>query len=772
MGPRGKTLSLQHLLIEARHSSAGLNMSASSRPPDLQTFDQVFYSRLVDLVRQRFPDISPEKFHNHLRPAIDFFHSICQMSPSHTLFGKQLSQTNSDIRSRIDALASSFASYVVEVEKEVLFLEDRVSYFPEYQKHFPQDSFQRIRNAAYLAFICHYGQERKSEIGPDGKPLPYITHPIRAAFNVQMRQLGLMSEETLSATLLHDVFEDINKSFPVATSKIDPRLLRQRLVRFIDTHVQPPTSPDRSVAKVTRLMEMVDKKSAEQIFLRPPANRTEILMALLYHLSSLTPDEFQQYAPHVLAIKLSDRADNGSTIQGLNSQRYAAIWLETCFVYLWLAESLGMQSCAEWLRDLLQHVQFDDRKKMETARAQSENLHHIPTKFCDRMYEEIEKRGFDRKELFIDFRPRGIRGIDVGSERDSLLVSNDPQHHGIAFNYFVNLVPVCDDPDRNLELGVAVDTIIKELFPVDVDGIFDEQKTSFGKQYTYRSDLPGGVVSLGDLPQDQQKFGYAVTRVFTDRSEFIQSCGKLHGAQLLNDRDARKKLVRLQHTLSSYVEGPIRTIFQIDEASDARRLFNLVQPRIRRKIKRTLQVEDTMPVRSMTPQERAVLLPSVYASFYCFFASHKEQVSLVNQDDPSGRYMSAYLPANAPVLASLLGMDITALLSRPLYAEVERSLVGQDKPSTGDCQDLWDKDDFDAIQDPDDFDCTPFADDSSAGVLRYQVDRGRLDIRPAMFLLARFQKLVHRGLNDVVQRSGITGEVPESVAQIGMDYDH
>jgi len=769
MGPGKKSTFLP--LSTGVRRQPDLKIPAPSSTPDLQAFDRVFYSRLVDLVRQRFPEISPEKFHQHLRPAIDFFHSICQMSPSHTLFGKQLSQVNPDVRAQIDRLASSFANYVVEVEREMLFLEDKVSYFPEYQKHFPEDSFQRIRSAAYLAFICHYGQERKSEIGPDGQPLPYVTHPIRAAFNVQMRQLGLMSEETLSATLLHDVFEDIDKSFPVVASKVNPRLLKQRLEQFINMHVQPPSSSDRSVVKVTRLMEMVDKKSAEQIFLRSPANRTEVLMALLYHLASLTPDEFQQYVPHVLAIKLSDRADNGSTIQGLNSQRYAAIWLETCFVYLWLAESLDMQSCAEWLRDLLQHVQLDDRKKMETARAQSEDLHDIPTKFCDRMYEEIEKRGFDRKELFIDFRPRGIRGIDIETERDSLLVSNDPRHHGIAFNYFINLVPVCNDPSRILDLGMAIESIIQELFPVNVDGIFDEQKTTFGRQYRYRSDLPGGVVSLDDLSQDQDKFGYAVTRIFTDRSEFIQSFGKLHGAQLLNDRDSRKKLVRLQHTLSSYVEGPIRTIFQIDEASDVNQSLDFGQRRVRRKIKRTLQAEDTVPVRSMIPEERAVLLPSVYASFYCFFASHKQQVSLVNNASSSGKYMSAYLPANAPVIASLLGMDITALLSRPLYAEVERSLVGHDASSARNDKDLWDKDDFGGIIHPEDFAYTPFADDSSAGVLRYQVDRGVADIRPAMFLLARLQELVHEGLNSVVQRSGITGEVPRSVAQIGMDYD-
>lgn len=735
--------------------------------PDLQLFDRTFFSQFAQTFQQdrSRPDLDVP--YRQMTPIFQFLSRLHQLSPSKSIFGSALKGPE---RTRfIEQFATRFAIYVRSTENEIGKMQQKVSLLPHPDENFLPGWQARVRNAAYLAFVSQYGQERKSEVDEHGMPAPYIQHPFRASFDVQIGQLGPLREETTEATLLHDVPEDIDKSFLVKYSGFSPDGANALVFDFIQQSVQVHNSKRPDILSVSKLVKAVDKKRAMEILGREPLNRTEVLMCLLYGLAKMPTKDFVRYAPHIITIKLSDRADNGRTIKSLDPKRFSAIWLETCFVYLWLARQFEMNSCVEMLLDLLQHVQSDERERTEASRDSHEQAHQLPAKFRNTIYEKMSSAGFKKEDVHIDFRPRGIRYVNKTTPHDQLFSSPHSEDHSIGFNNFINLIPTCSDPARNSQLAALLASILHDLFPRSVDGIFDEQKTHFGKHYKFLTDLPDDALSVKDLPPGEQKFGYVVARVFADYSDFIlKNYGQLHGAVLLKDRKSLKSVGHLQSTLSSYAEIPVQILREIDDNSDSSfspgRSPNGVSRSVKKRVDATLQDGHVRPSRKFTAAEQQELRTMTYALFYDLFGARKRQVTLVDLKRNPTRYLAGYAPKDAPLAASLLVHNLMALVSKPTYAETDGD------PHKDSNADVWDDQDFSLIEVPEDYSATPFG--SVGDMLRYDCDESVPDLRLAQFLRQELEKGVRRGLERVVAEGHIQGDVPDRVAQIGMDYQN
>ncbi len=740
---------------------------------------RIFDNAFISYAMFEFGGFSPQiDFTDLLRRVQPIFHFIATIHndapPGKQFFGTYFHGTEPKVeqearrKEEIKQFARRFAVYMRVTEEALARTEQQVVIIPNHAEHFRPGWQERLRNAKYLAFVAHYGQYRKSEVDDtDAKsPLPYVWHPFRAEADVLPESFGLLTEETSEATVLHDSMEDVVKGFLMQHYGFSEEEALSYISSFIREHVQPR---DKNAVSIFKLLHAVDNRRAVEILGRKPLNRNETIMCRLYHLSRMPEKEFALYYPHVFAISASDRLQNGRTIETHDPKRFAAIWLETSFVYSWLTRYFKMPNCAESFLDLLQNVNADERLKMEASRDKHELVHQLPEKFCDVIYHAIEQEGFSRDELHITFRPRGIRFLDPESQRDRLLASDDSVDHGIAFNNFVHFIPDCHDPSRNAHLVETLNLLIVQLFPREVPGIFDEEKTPFGEHYRYGSDLPGDTVSLQELPSGKQRFGYGVTRVFQDKADYTRShFGDLHAAVHLQDRNALKKLSRLQRVLQTYVEGPLRTLLFVDAHSEQASLLKRpegVSRYTKRKVRLAMRCDYVLPDKHkpFAPDQQQLLRRIVYALFYLFFQFHKTQINLVNNAVDSNQFIPSFAPEGMPMATALMFHDPEALLRQPIFADVDSNPLKT--TST-----VWSREDLDGLVEKlDDFSGTPFGTGLENGVLRYEADRGVPDHRLAAYVYTVCQKMLSLGLEKFVKEGHIQGDVPQRVATIGME---
>lgn len=730
---------------------------------DFRLFDQTFFSSIISAAPDLPKSVDYQFLLQQLQPIFHFIADLHAAAPSKSFFGSSILDTNR--QATITEFAHRFALYVRATEDAIIRTEEQVAIIPNRSEHFREGWQQRLRSARYLAFVTHYGQYRKGEVDTDGVgPLPYVWHPFRAEADILPESFGLLAEETSSATVLHDSLEDIEKSFLVTKCGFSLKEAREKILHFVSAAIQPKS---KHAVSISQLLYAVDNQRAVEILGRKPMNRTEKMMCRLYHLSRMSERDFERLFPHVFAISASDRLQNGKTIETHNPTRFAAIWLETSFVYPWLTEYFSMPNCTESLRDLLQSVNADERTKRESSRDMHEQVHQLPSKFCEVIFSEIERVGFSREDLHIHFRSRGMRFLDPKSQPDQLLASEDSADHGIAFNNFVNFIPSCRDASKNPQLVKVLRSLIQRLFPRTIDGIFDEQKTDFGKHYQYRSDLPETAVSLQDLPPDEQRFGYVVTRIFDDSADYIRSyLGNLHAAFHLQDKTARKKLLRLQNVFRTYVDGPLRVLLFTDVHSEqpiAIERPSSISSRMRKRIKMIMRSEQFVrPSKPFTFNEQQILRKIAHTFFYLFFGFHKDQVQLINKKENPNAHIPSFAPKGMPISSALIMHDIEALFRMPLFAEVDSD------PREGTTP-VWDKEDFASASQSDDFSRSPFGVGLEGGVLTYEVDRSVSDHRLAFFLDHFCKKMLQCGLEKFVKEGHIQGDVPKQVSEIGLE---
>ncbi len=185
--------------------------------------------------------------------------------------------------------------------------------------YLPKDSTGLIRKAYDFADLCHEGQLRKSGD-------PYIAHPLELALYLSDLRLD---EQTIAASLLHDVVEDCGVSLDNVSAKFGPEVaklvdgvtklaqLDGRIHDPLEAAIDNADDPDRLYAESLRKMLVA---MAEDI--------------------------------RVVLIKLADRLHNMRTLDALPPDKQRRIAQETLDIYAPLAHRLGIWEIKWQLEDL------------------------------------------------------------------------------------------------------------------------------------------------------------------------------------------------------------------------------------------------------------------------------------------------------------------------------------------------------------------------------------------------------------------------------------
>ena len=190
----------------------------------------------------------------------------------------------------------------------------------EVSTYLPEDATSLIRDAYFYAHRCHEGQMRKS-----GEP--YIAHPLEIALFLSS-ELRL-DEETIAASLLHDVVEDCDVSLDELSQQFSPEI-----AKLVD-----------GVTKLTRLDSRIHDPLG---FLPDGSDDPDSLYAesLRKMLVAMAEDI------RVVLIKLADRLHNMKTLDALRPDKQRRIAQETLDIYAPLAHRLGIWEVKWQLEDL------------------------------------------------------------------------------------------------------------------------------------------------------------------------------------------------------------------------------------------------------------------------------------------------------------------------------------------------------------------------------------------------------------------------------------
>ncbi len=216
------------------------------------------------------------------------------------------------------------------------------------KKRSPNDGeLNVIREAFELANEAHKGIRRKS-----GEP--YITHPIAVA-KIVVSEIGL-GYKSVSAALLHDVVEDTDY-----TIKDIQRLFGDKIAELVDGL----TKIDGAIA---------DSNQAE--------NFRRILLTLNNDI-------------RVVLIKLADRLHNMRTLDSMPEHKRSKITGETMYVYVPLAQRLGLYSIKTeleniWLKYSLPNEYNEIKAMIDKTAASHSNV--IET-FSQPVRERLHQRG-------------------------------------------------------------------------------------------------------------------------------------------------------------------------------------------------------------------------------------------------------------------------------------------------------------------------------------------------------------------------------------------
>lgn len=722
-------------------------------------------------------------YHQQLEPIQNFLSTA-----QHRLPGFLLSSSkDSKVREQETlSFADSFAEFIDHIDGDMVQLEVAVMKQPDSEKRFRPGWQSRIRNAAYLAFVSHYGQMRKGEKDQQGKPLQYIEHPRRAAFDAMIHKVGLIDEETFVATLLHDAKEDVSKSIFVQHAGAKKEQALDLIQNFVASeHVQVRSGAD--AIDINKLLDYLDKNHAHDILGRE-ANRTEALMCMLHQFAIMSDEDFLKYGVRTLLVKISDRIDNDATIEKLDPDRFTAIWLETCYFYLSLTRALHMRNCEEWFYDLIERVKSDERSRHQFRRLEDQRIHDLPAQFVERIYAEIERDGFSRDELTIIFRPRGIRFMQ---DREISLESGTAQTNSLRFNNFVNFIPVSKDPERNKKLVMIMQVVLRRLFPHQVPpSQFREASTRFGEKYQYLSDFPlsAALADSGVYPAASARtpnsslkelYGTAGFRIFENYERFCADYyGKPHMALILGDASAEEDLFNLRDNLRSYSSSLLDVLKKIDTLSVPDKDLEGVKGWIRQKyeavmtaFRKPLSSSPSPDTQLYTVAQRNSLRDLVYAFFYNIVLAKKWQATVVDHTSGSpneDEFMPTYGPQGLRFIAGLVPHDITLLTKLPLSVSVEVPPGEEDGGKGRKRRHPLRVTDFSHLRTPAELQVTPYgsAVNKDRGVLHVTNDSTVSDFRLAHFALAE----LNRGLaarRDGIRLDGQIKQFPERILTVG-----
>ena len=205
--------------------------------------------------------------------------------------------------------------------------------------YLPAEAAGLIRDAYEFADFCHEGQMRKS-----GEP--YIAHPLEIAlFLTELR----LDEQTIAASLLHDVVEDCDVSLDELSSRFGPEIAK--LVDGVTKLTQLDSRIHDPISALPMGGDDPDSLYAESL--------RKMLVAMAEDI-------------RVVLIKLADRLHNMRTLAALPPEKQRRIAQETLDIYSPLAHRLGIWEIKWQLEDLafryLNEEKYREISRMLAAR--------------------------------------------------------------------------------------------------------------------------------------------------------------------------------------------------------------------------------------------------------------------------------------------------------------------------------------------------------------------------------------------------------------------
>ena len=240
--------------------------------------------------------------------------------------------------------------------------------------YLPAKAAGLIRDAYEFADLCHEGQMRKS-----GEP--YIAHPLEIAlFLTELR----LDEQTIAASLLHDVVEDCDVSLDELSSRFGPEI-----AKLVD-----------GVTKLTQLDSRIhDPISALPVGGDDPDSLyAESLRKMLVAMAEDI---------RVVLIKLADRLHNMRTLGALPPEKQRRIAQETLDIYSPLAHRLGIWEIKWQLEDLafryLNEEKYREISRMLATRRAVREAY--VTQVSDLLRDRLESEGITAD---VSGRPKNI----------------------------------------------------------------------------------------------------------------------------------------------------------------------------------------------------------------------------------------------------------------------------------------------------------------------------------------------------------------------------
>ncbi len=250
--------------------------------------------------------------------------------------------------------------------------------------YLPAKAAGLIRDAYEFADLSHEGQRRKS-----GEP--YIAHPLEIAlFLTELR----LDEQTIAASLLHDVVEDCDVSLDELSSRFGPEI-----AKLVDG--------------VTKLTQLDSRIHSPPLYSPPEGGRNGSLPVGGDDPDSLYAESLRKMLVamaediRVVLIKLADRLHNMRTLGALPPEKQRRIAQETLDIYSPLAHRLGIWEIKWQLEDLafryLNEEKYREISRMLTARRAVREAY--VAQVSDLLRDQLESEGITAD---VSGRPKNI----------------------------------------------------------------------------------------------------------------------------------------------------------------------------------------------------------------------------------------------------------------------------------------------------------------------------------------------------------------------------
>jgi hypothetical protein len=284
------------------------------------------------------------------------------------------------------------------------YLERQIERFKAILRTFQSDSFakfqpgwqDRIKKAAYLAFLLHFGAKRRSE-KDSNKPeclLDYIYHVSRSAFRVAGNRVMFLDENLIIALLFHDLLEDSSKGLfrtLVLEADFDPKLLDDldsykksgalaQAKALVKTDYEPEivAALRDEISKINdTLPDNLDMAAGVEMVTKNESLVGGRPRAFLNFLSQVKEQDFPQMCLGLM-IKFCDRADNAETYgKGSDETDPKVIQIEReILVMMDIMKQTGLRNLYDHLCDFIyfKHNVVEREKILERFKVEASAL--------------------------------------------------------------------------------------------------------------------------------------------------------------------------------------------------------------------------------------------------------------------------------------------------------------------------------------------------------------------------------------------------------------